>query len=585
MNSSFLSHVGRRLVNAALRQDALDFQKMASNSVRAQELAFRTRMEQLARTRFGLDHGIHPQISLREYQRQVPLRTYDGFRPYLEQIKAGTTVDLLAPGHPKYWGRTGGTTVVSSQSGDSDKLIPIYQPGIDQSRKTFRLALSLHLAEHPTTDLLGRTLLLLGSSQPLSRLPAGPGGPGLLSGFMSSIMVKEMLPTLKAMILPGSRVDHLPSWEEKIHAILEMTLRRRVSIAAAMPPWLSAFFKTVQEKTGKGVLEIWPDLRLILHSGVAMENYRSEILKSLGPPAPGSPLPSFKNAFGATEGNFAVQARDADQDMTLVCDSVFFEFVKLEDYHLNSTTPPRYSLAEINPHEDYVLVLTTPGGLSSYVIGDTVQFERASERDGYGLRISGRTAQFINLGGEKVSAEQVIHTIRRVNERVKDHLREHLRRENFAALGQTVSDPRIEEFTLFPGNAATAEGSYIPAHEWILEVSPASIFPSAESASLSSPHLQKFKNSLMQAIDETLSELNPLYRVRRQSQFGSTPLLGEPTIHLVPPGTYARWQKETGREGGHYKIPRISTQVALKASLLASQPPVAHTSERLNPRS
>lgn len=577
MNPSFLSHVGRRLVNAALRQDALAFQKMASNSVHAQELAFRTRIKQLARTRFGLDHGIHAQTSLREYQRQVPLRTYDGFRPYLEEIKAGTAVDLLAPGHPKYWGRTGGTTVVSGQSGDSDKLIPIYQTGIDQSRKTFRLALSLHLSEHPTTDLLGRTLLLLGSSLPLSRVPAGPGRPGLPAGFMSSIMVKEMLPTLKSMILPGSRVDHLPTWEEKIHAILEMTIRRRVSIAAAMPPWLAAFFKTVQEKTGKSVLEIWPDLRLILHSGVAMENYRSEILKALGPPPPGFLLPSFKNAFGATEGNFAVQARDADQDMTLVCDSVFFEFVKLEDYLLNSTTPPRLSIAEIKPHEDYVLVLTTPGGLSSYVIGDTVRFERASEKDGYGLRISGRTAQFINLGGEKVAAEQVIHTIRRVNER--------LNRESFPGLDQTASAPRIEEFTLFPGNAGTSEGSYVPAHEWILEVSPSSIFLPSESDDHPSSLLHKFKNYLRVAIDESLAEINPLYRVRRKSQFGSTPLLGAPTLHLIPPGTYAHWQKATGREGGHYKIPRISTQATLKTSLLASQPPVAHTRERLNPRS
>src|SRR6185369_12511818 len=207
-----------RILSLALAGTRRRFEAMKRDQAAAQVRALRRLVRAGRDTRFGREHGLDGVRDYRDFRRRVPLRRYDDFQPMLDLIRAGAP-DVLARGRPRYWGRTGGTT-------GKDKLLPIYPASVAQSRRSFELALALHLARHPGMGLWGKKLLFLGSCAPLT-LEAG-----LPSGFMSSIMVNELSPLVRRTILPGKRVDHLPGWSEKIAAILRMTRGEDVVIAA-----------------------------------------------------------------------------------------------------------------------------------------------------------------------------------------------------------------------------------------------------------------------------------------------------------------------------------------------------------------
>ena len=46
-------------------------------------------LAQGARTAFGQDHGLRPGLSVAEFQSQVPVRDYEGMRPYMNRAVKG----------------------------------------------------------------------------------------------------------------------------------------------------------------------------------------------------------------------------------------------------------------------------------------------------------------------------------------------------------------------------------------------------------------------------------------------------------------------------------------------------------------
>ena len=81
---------------------------------------------------------------------------------------------------------------------------------------------------------------------------------------------------------------------------------------------------------------------------------------------------------------------------------IFYEFVPITE--LGSPSPRRLNIAEVRVGEPYAVLLTTPAGLWSYVLGDTVRFVSLDPPQ---LVITGRTGHFVNAFGENVIVEEV----------------------------------------------------------------------------------------------------------------------------------------------------------------------------------
>jgi hypothetical protein len=188
--------------------------------------------------------------------------------------------------------------------------------------------------------------------------------------------------------------------------------------------------------------------------------------------------------------------------LTLMLDyGIFYEFVPVEDLHLER--PRRHTVADVELERPYAVVLTTPAGLWSYLLGDTVRF---TARDPLRLVITGRTRHFVNAFGENVIVEEVERAL-------------------LEACRATGAD--VAEFTVaprFPGPDEPRGG-----HDWLVEFR---LPPAGDRAFLAT-------------LDTALQRLNTDYRTKRAGDLG---MLG-PRLVSLRPGSFHRWMRLAGKLG------------------------------------
>ncbi len=112
--------------------------------------------------------------------------------------------------------------------------------------------------------------------------------------------------------------------------------------------------------------QLWPHLAVLVHGGVAFAPYADVFEEWLG-----RRLPRVE-VYPASEGFVGVQTETAG-GLTLMLDyGIFYEFVPVED--LGAEAPRRHTVAEVELGRSYAVVMSTPAGLWSYTLGDTVRF-------------------------------------------------------------------------------------------------------------------------------------------------------------------------------------------------------------------
>jgi hypothetical protein len=264
-------------------------------------------------------------------------------------------------------------------------------------------------------------------------------------------------------------------------------------------------FDRLRQVTGKRtVAEVWPSLRLIIHGGTKFDPYRDLFRQQVG-----SDAVKYTEVYPASEAYIAAQDHRTGLLRLIPDHDVFFEFVPVED--LDSPRPARHTLADLELGVNYAVVLTTCAGLWSYVLGDTVIFERLRPPL---LRFSGRTKYFLSAFGEHLISEEVERAVA----------------EAAAALGTAVVDFHVGP--VFPDSPETPG-----RHRYLIE--------------LAGPAPDPARFGL--AIDAVLSRLNEDYQAHRQGDLTMLP----PEVVLVPAGGFAAWMKAHGKLGGQHKVPRM----------------------------
>src|SRR5256885_114392 len=143
-----------------------------------------------------------------------------------------------------------------------------------------------------------------------------------------------------------------------------------------MPSWLLILFDEVSRRH-PDVTDRWPNLAVLIHGGVAFAPYRLRFEGRLG-----RRLDRIE-VYPASEGFVAVQT-EASGGLTLMLDyGIFYEFVPVEDLGLGR--PRHHTVADVELDRSYAILLTTPAGLWSYILGDTVRF---TARDHHRARAS-----------------------------------------------------------------------------------------------------------------------------------------------------------------------------------------------------
>lgn len=353
------------------------------NAGRSQKETFDNLITGANQTVFGKDHDFQSITSFKEFQERVPIRDYEGLRPYVEQILQGKS-DVLWKGKPTYFAKTSGTT-------SGVKYIPITKDSMPNHINGARNALLSYVKHSGNSKFLDKNMIFLSGSPVLETKG------GIHYGRLSGIVNHHVPGYLRRNQKPSYDTNCIEDWEQKLDAVIDETLDANMSLISGIPPWVQMYFDRIQERTGKDIKDVFPDFSVFVYGGVNFDPYRAKLYESIG-----KQIDSVET-YPASEGFIAYQDNYQEEGLLMLLKAgIFFEFIPSDKYY--DENPPRLTIEEVELGVNYAVIINSNAGLWGYSIGDTVKF---ISKDPYKLLVTGRIKHFISAFGEHVIGEEV----------------------------------------------------------------------------------------------------------------------------------------------------------------------------------
>ncbi|MDR0224550.1 MAG: GH3 auxin-responsive promoter family protein [Myroides odoratus] len=396
-------------------------QKWLKNPVETQAKVLADLVEQAKHTAFGQDHNFTAITDAKMFAQQVPVRDYEGLKPYVDRVVKGEE-DVLWKGKPLYFAKTSGTT-------SGAKYIPLTKESMPYHIEAARNAILAYVHETGIADFVDGKMIFLQGSPILEQKN------GINLGRLSGIVAHYVPAYLQKNRLPSWETNCIEDWETKVDAIVEETVHENMTVISGIPSWVQMYFERLKAREGKGVGEIFKKFNLFIYGGVNYEPYRAKFEQLIGRKVPSIEL------FPASEGFFAYQDSQREKGLLLLLNAgIFYEFIKVEEFF--EANPRRYTIGEVELGVNYVLIISTNAGLWGYNIGDTVQFVSLKP---HRIVVSGRIKHFISAFGEHVIGKEVETALQQAME---------------------GTEVQVNEFTVAPQITPT-DG--LPYHEWFIE--------------------------------------------------------------------------------------------------------------------
>ena len=456
-------------------------------------------------TEYGRNHAFDSIKGYDDYVGCVPVNTYEELKGDIDRMRQGET-DILWPGRTKWYAKSSGTT------NDKSKFIPVTQDGLHDIHYAGGFdSVAIYLRNNPKSRLFdGRALILGGSHAPNYNLP------GSLVGDLSAILIENINPLANLVRVPKKSTALLSDFEVKRDRIAREAMTKNVTNISGVPSWMLSMLTRMMEITGKTHLEeVWPNIEVFFHGGVAFTPYREQYKRLIT-----SPNMHYMETYNASEGFFGIQDDPTDKSMLLMLDyGVFYEFIPMD-----SENRQPIPLWEVETGKNYAMVISTSCGLWRYEIGDTIQFTSTNP---YKFIISGRTKHFINAFGEELIVDNA---------------------EQGLAYACEQTGAEVLEYTAAP---VFMDANAKCRHQWLIEFSkrPADV--------------QQFAALL----DRRLQEINSDYEAKRYKDI----TLQHLEIVEARQGLFNDWLKLRGKLGGQHKVPRLSNSRDTMEQLLALQ--------------
>ena len=483
------------------RQHALE--KYLNEGEALQRAALKELIDKAKDTEYGRNHAFVGMKDYDDFINHVPLNTYEELKGDIDRMRHGEA-DILWPGKVKWYAKSSGTT------NDKSKFIPVTQDGL--KRIHYQGAwdtVALYLRNNPKSRLWdGRAMILGGSHAPNYNLKDS------LVGDLSAILIENMSSLANIVRVPKKSTALLSDFEVKREKIAREALNKNVSNISGVPSWMLSVLTCMMEISGKTHLEeVWPNIEVFFHGGVAFAPYREQYKKLIT-----SPNMHYMETYNASEGFFGLQDDPDDKAMMLMLDyGVFYEFIPMDG---GDPIP----LWQVEKGKNYAMVISTCCGLWRYEIGDTIQFTSTNP---YKFIISGRTKHFINAFGEELIVDNA---------------------EQGLTYACEQTGAQILDYTAAP---VFMDDNAKCRHQWLIEFSK----PPQD--------LQQFATLL----DKRLQEINSDYEAKRYKNI----TLQHLEIIVARPNLFNDWLKLRGKLGGQHKVPRLSNTRDIIEQLLALQ--------------
>ncbi len=405
-----------------------------------QEARLLTLLERAKDTEFGKEHNFAEIRSLADYQKQVPIRNYEGFEPYLDRMLQGEQ-GVLIPDAPIFFGRSSGTT-------GTPKHIPVTQVYTAEYRQPRRVWARQVMQAFP--GLVRGKILSMHSPKIEGHTPGGIPTGSVTVGLSGA------KPTENA--LSGGPLDAVPrevflieDFELKYYTILRVAAQQKISLAAAinpstlvllakklseyaeqliedleqgthyradeLPGTIAQAVKPLLKKDAKAAqrirdsltqhqkvvaTELWPDVAgLVCWKGGSAPFY----LEQLEEYFPGRQAMDY--GYLATEGGFSIPlSPEGSKGVVSVLGHVL-EFLPEGEVPLGKAVPALLA-NELEPGKRYRVLVTGAHGLYRYDINDVVECV-GKYRNTAEVIFVHKGGNMLSITGEKVGESHVVH--------------------------------------------------------------------------------------------------------------------------------------------------------------------------------
>ncbi len=432
---------------------------------------------------------------IKSFQSTVPIYDYQSiFEAWWYRALKGER-DVCWPGKINYFALSSGTSESAS------KHIPITRDFIKTiHRGTLKQILSTRHFNFPK-EQYETDIFFVGGSTNLNYNGT------YFSGDLSGITTGTQPRWFQNFTLPGPDINSLKDWESKLQEIVENAKQWDVGFICGVPAWIQILFERIIKRYNvKTIHDIWPNLVMFVHGGVAIHPYQKSIDALCGKPL------IYMDTYMASEGFLAYQERPNEmQGMKLMTDNkVFFEFIPFTEDHFDQDgnvkpNAKALNITEVELDTDYALLISTSAGAWRYLIGDTVRFTDLKRCE---VIISGRTKHFLSLCGEHLSVDNMNRAIKLVANELGIVINE------YCVIGK-------------PFQGLFAHHWYIGTDKPIDEV------------------------ALREKLDNHLKVLNDDYAVERQHA------LKEVIVTCVPNSLFIDFLASKNKLGGQSKFPRV----------------------------
>ena len=441
-------------------------------------------------TEYGRNHAFTAVKGYDDFISHVPVNTYEELKGDIDRMRQGET-DILWPGRVKWYAKSSGTT------NDKSKFIPVSAEGLKKIHYAGGWdTVAFYFRNNPKSKLFdGKGLILGGSHAPNYNMKDS------LVGDLSAILIENINPIANLARVPKKQTALLSDFEVKRERIAREAINKNVTNISGVPSWMLSVLTRIMEITGKKHLEeVWPNLEVFFHGGVAFTPYRKQYEELIT-----SPGMHYMETYNASEGFFGIQDDPTDKSMSLMIDyGVFYEFIPMDG---GDPVP----LWGVEKGKNYAMVISTSCGLWRYEIGDTIQFTSTNP---YKFIISGRTKHFINAFGEELIVDNA---------------------EQGLAYACEQTGAEVLEYTAAP---VFMDANAKCRHQWLIEFSK------------HPQDLQQFSDLL----DKRLQEINSDYEAKRYKDI----TLQHLEIVEAKSNLFNDWLKLHGKLGGQHKVPRLS---------------------------
>lgn len=420
------------------------FAAAARRATAVQEQVLRARIRSNADSDFGRRHGFDRIGSAADFVRRVPIRDYEGHRPWIEKVKAGDIRALFGPGERVLmFALTSGTT-------QEPKYIPVTSRFLADYRRGWNAFGIKALLDHPAAFLRGIV-------QVTSRMDESRTAAGIPCGAITGLMAATQKRLVRKYYVTPQCLSRIEDPASKYYTIMRLALPADVAflitaspatqlkLARAGAEHTAGIIRDVRDGTLRADLAVPAAVREALRPRLRPDPASAARLERIAA-AHGRLLPrhcwdlaflanwtggtmglylaDFPEYFGdvpvrdigllASEGRVSVPIEDGTPAGVLDVGSHFFEFVPAD--RIDEAAPPALRSHQVDVGGEYFVLLTTSSGLYRYDLRDLVRvvgfFGEAPV-----IEFLHKGAHVCSLAGEKLTEHQVVLAMARAARR------------------------------------------------------------------------------------------------------------------------------------------------------------------------